>query len=128
MTSPIVGYAQPSGEPYVRGFPVVELAITVRVPTCPICGKEHRFPFLSWGTTGRHIWHLTCPVVMPPRRFLVQVMGNSLAAVEREADAALAALAGTNPRWEQLGRTWILGLTWVPDEEDEKPEVTAGQI
>jgi hypothetical protein len=114
MTSPIVGYAEPNGEPVVRGVLVLDLAIIVRVPRCPICGRDHRFPYLPWAPPHNKIWLLTCPVAVPEQQFIVRVMSTSLQAIEREAELALQTLTAADARWKELGRTWVLGMTWVP--------------
>ena len=108
MSSPIIGYSSPGGEPAVRGYLAIEVAIIVRAPTCPICGSEHRFLLTNVAVAAHSVslWLLTCPLAESHERFLVRVMNSSVRMAQRRAEE-MAALV-------QLGMTWELGLTWAP--------------
>jgi hypothetical protein len=108
--------AVPEEEPVVRGVPAVELAIIMRVPACPLCGQQHRFPYLSWGGGGGHLWRLTCPLVSPAQTCIVHAQASSLAAAERRAEGALQLLTQEAAvlHGQRVERTWVLGFTWAP--------------
>ena len=108
MTSPIIGYSSPGGEPAVRGHLAIEVAIIVRAPSCSICGGEHRFLLTNVGVAAHSVslWLLTCPLADSHERFLVRVMNSSVRVAQRRAEEIATQV--------QLGKTWELGLTWAP--------------
>jgi hypothetical protein len=108
MSDPIIGYSSPGGEPAVRGHLVVEVATIVRIPTCPICGTEHRFVLadVAWAAKHHKLWQVTCPLVEPQRRFLVRLMSPSSHVAMQQGEQIAAQT--------RLGKTWELGVTWAP--------------
>lgn len=108
MSSSIIGYSSPQGYPAVRGQLVVEVAIIVQIPICPICGQEHRFVLADavWVSEHMKLWQLTCPRIKPAQHFPVRVMSSSGRAALKQGEEIAAET--------QLGKTWELGLTWAP--------------
>lgn len=100
MSSQIIGYSSPNGEPAVRGYLAVEIAIIVRAPTCPICGDEHRFLLTNVGVAAHSVslWLLTCPLAESHERFLVRVMNSSVRMAQRRAEEIVTQV--------KLGKTW----------------------
>ena len=87
---------------------MVEVAIVIRIPTCPICGAEHRFVLADAARAAHQmkLWKVTCPLVEPERCFLVRVMSPS-SCVAVQLGEQIAAQT-------KLGKTWELGVTWAP--------------
>ena len=109
MHGPIVAHSAAGDEyPAVRGQLVVEVVIVAQVPTCPVCGQEHRFVLADAAWAGKHtqMWLLTCPLAERNQQFVVWIIPQHgrVALTQGEEIAAET----------QLGKAWEEGLTWAP--------------